>query len=117
MIELYTSSSTNGAKVHIMLEETGLDYEIHHVKLDEGEHKKPDYLAINPNGKIPAIVDRSLANAEYLGGDYSIADISCLPWLRNHHRFSIDIEDFPNVGRWIDKIFARPAVQRGPKIP
>jgi GST-like protein len=183
-----------------MLEETGLEYEIHRVNLDEGEHKKADYLAINPNGKIPAIVDRegpggnpvtvfesgaillylaeksgrflpqspqarwravswlmfqmaglgpslaqagyflnrapepvphaversvteaerlygvvdcSLENAEYLAGDYSIADISCFPWLRNHQRFSVDIADYPHVARWLDKISARPGVQRG----
>ena len=58
MIDLYTWSSPNGTRVRIMLEETGLDYETHLVNIDEGEQKKPDYLAINPNGKIPAIVDR-----------------------------------------------------------
>jgi GST-like protein len=200
MIDLYTSSSPNGAKVHIMLEETGLDYEIHRLSLDEGEHKKPEYLAINPNGKIPAIVDREepggihvtvfesgaillylaeksgqflpqdpesrwqaiswlmfqmaglgpslaqtgyflnrspepvphaverfvtegerlygvvdrrLAATEYLAGDYSIADIACFPWLRNHQRFSVDIEDYPCVARWLEAISTRPAVQRG----
>jgi len=200
MIDFYTSSSPNGAKVHIMLEETGLDYEIHRIKLDEGEHRKPEYLAINPNGKVPAIVDRDgpgdrrvavfesgaillylaeksgellpqepairwqaiswlmfqmaglgpslaqagyflhrapepvphavekfvtegerlfgvvdrrLAESEYLAGDYSIADIACFPWLRNHQHFSVDIEDYSSVARWLDAISARPAVQRG----
>jgi len=58
MIDFYTWSSPNGAKVRIMLEETGLDYELHPVNLGEGEQKKPEFLKINPNGKIPAIVDR-----------------------------------------------------------
>ncbi len=58
MIDLYTWSSPNGSKVGIMLEETGLDYELHPVNLGEAEQKTPEYLAINPNGKIPAIVDR-----------------------------------------------------------
>ena len=58
MIDLYTWSSPNGSKVQIMLEETGLDFELHPVNLGEGEQNKSDYLAINPNGKIPAIVDR-----------------------------------------------------------
>jgi len=58
MIDFYTWSSPNGLKVRIMLEETGLDYELYPVNLGEGEQKKPEYLALNPNGKIPAIVDR-----------------------------------------------------------
>jgi len=200
MIDLYTWSSPNGSKVQIMLEETGLDYELHPVNLGEGEQNKSDYLAINPNGKIPAIVDRDgpggdevtvfesgaillylaeksgkylpedpavrwrvtswlmfqmagigpslaqagyflnrapepvphaversineaerlygvvdrrLAEAEFLAGDYSIADIASFPWMRNHQRFGLDIADYPNVGRWLETIGARPAVQRG----
>ena len=57
MIEFFTWSSPNGAKVRIMLEETGLEYEIYPINLDKGEHKQPDFLAINPNGRIPAIID------------------------------------------------------------
>jgi GST-like protein len=199
MIDFYTWSSPNGAKVRIMLEETGLDYQIHPVNLDEGEHKEPEYLAINPNGKIPAIVDRDgpggdevmvfesgaillylaeksggflpgdpagrwratswlmfqmagigpslaqagyylnrapepvphaversiseaeriygvvdrqLAESEFLAGDYSIADIASFPWMRNHRRFGLDIADYPNVQRWLQTITERPAVQR-----
>jgi len=200
MIDFYTASSPNGAKVRILLEETGLEYALHRVNLSEGEQKKPDYLAINPNGKIPAVVDRDgpggeelkifesgaillylaeksgkflprdpearwqaiswlmfqmaglgpslaqagyflnrapepvphaverfvteserlygvvdrrLAEVEFLAGDYSIADMACFPWMRNHRRFSVDIEDYPNVARWLATISARPAVQRG----
>lgn len=200
MIDLYTWSTPNGLKVQIMLEETGLDYELHPVNLGEGEQKKPEYLAKNPNGKIPAIVDRdgpggdevtifesgaillylaeksgmflpeepnekwqviswlmfqmagigpSLAQAgyflnrapepvphaversvneaerlyevidqrlgevEFLAGNFSIADIASFPWMRNHQRFGLDIADYTNVGRWLETIGARPAVQRG----
>jgi GST-like protein len=58
MIELYTFSTPNGRKASIMLEEVGLSYNVHKVDLTQGEQKKPEYLAINPNGKIPAIVDQ-----------------------------------------------------------
>ena len=203
MIDLYTWSSPNGSKVQIMLEETGLDFELHPVNLGEGEQNKSDYLAINPNGKIPAIVDRDgpggdevtvfesgaillylaeksgkylpedpavrwrvtswlmfqmagigpslaqagyflnrapepvphaversineaerlygvvdrrLAEVEFLAGDYSIADIASYPWIRNHQRFGLDIADYPNVGRWLETIGARPAVQRGLEV-
>jgi GST-like protein len=57
MIELYTSPTPNGYKVSIMLEETGLDYEVHQINLGKQEQKSPEFLAMNPNGRIPVIVD------------------------------------------------------------
>jgi GSH-dependent disulfide-bond oxidoreductase len=57
MIILYTWTTPNGRKASIMLEETGLPYEIRPVDLGKGEQFLPDYLAISPNNKIPAIVD------------------------------------------------------------
>jgi len=57
MIQLYTWDTPNGKKVSIMLEEVGLPYEVHPVNLGQGEQMKPEYLAINPNNKIPAITD------------------------------------------------------------
>ena len=57
MIELYTWSTPNGRKVSVMLEESGLAYELHKINIGAGEQFAPDYLAINPNGKIPSIVD------------------------------------------------------------
>ena len=57
MIKLYTWATPNGNKLHIMLEECGLDYEVVPVRLAQREQHKPEYLQINPNGKIPAMVD------------------------------------------------------------
>ncbi len=57
MIELYTAATPNGWKVSIALEEFGLPYTYRHLKLSEGEQKQEWYLKINPNGRIPAIVD------------------------------------------------------------
>ena len=57
MIELYTSPTPNGYKVSIMLEETGLDYEVHKIDLGKQEQKSPEFMAMNPNGRIPVIVD------------------------------------------------------------
>ena len=57
MIQLYTWVTPNGKKVSIMLEELGISYEVHAVNLGQGDQFKPEYLAINPNNKIPAIVD------------------------------------------------------------
>lgn len=58
MIDLYTASTPNGWKASVALEELGLPYEVHALKLHKNEQKTPAYLAINPNGRIPAIVDR-----------------------------------------------------------
>lgn len=58
MIDLYTWTTPNGEKPVVMLEECGLDYEMHLIDISKGGQKKPEFLAINPNGKIPAIVDR-----------------------------------------------------------
>ena len=57
MIDLYTDSSPNGFKATIALEELGLPYALHHVRIDADEHRAPDYLALNPHGRIPAVVD------------------------------------------------------------
>ena len=58
MIDLYTWTTPNGRKVSVMLEEVGLPYEVHPVNLQKDEQLKPEFLALNPNNKIPAIVDR-----------------------------------------------------------
>ncbi len=62
MIDLYTAATPNGIKVSIALEELSLPYQVHHLNFSDGDQKKPDYLQINPNGRIPAIVDRENDN-------------------------------------------------------
>lgn len=58
MIDLYSWATSNGRKASIMLEETGLEYEVHPIDLSKRDQKQPEYLALNPNGRIPTIVDR-----------------------------------------------------------
>lgn len=58
MIDLYTSATPNGWKVSILLEELGAPYTVHPISLSQGEQKSPAYLKLNPNGRIPTIVDR-----------------------------------------------------------
>ncbi|EPG65784.1 glutathione S-transferase family protein [Leptospira wolffii] len=62
MIELYTAGTPNGKKVSIMLEELGLPYNVHPINLGKLEQKEEWYLKINPNGRIPAIVDTDNGN-------------------------------------------------------
>jgi GST-like protein len=57
MIELYTWGTPNGKKVSVMLEEIGLPYNLHPINIGQGDQFKPEYVAINPNSKIPAIID------------------------------------------------------------
>ncbi|MGA9332865.1 MAG: glutathione S-transferase N-terminal domain-containing protein [Rudaea sp.] len=211
-IQLYSLNTPNGVKVSIMLEETGLPYEPHLVDIMENESHLPEFLALNPNGKIPAIVDpdgpdgkalalfesgailmyladktskfmpadaarrwetiqwvffqmasigpmfgqvgffNKFAGKDYpdkrplqryvdesrrllgvldtrldgrhwiMGDDYTIADIATLGWVRNlitfyEARELVEYDSFANVGAWLDRGLARPAVKRGLEIP
>ncbi len=204
MIDLYTWSTPNGRKVSIMLEEIGLPYRVHPVNIGAGEQHRPEFLAINPNNRIPAIVDQDgpegqafklfesgaillylswktgkflpvratdqfeviqwlmfqmggvgpmfgqvhhfvraapepvpyaiarysaetrrlygvlnghLERREYLGSEYSVADMATYPWVARHEWHKVDLSDFPAVKRWFDQIGTRPAVQRGMQVP
>ncbi|MBM3490847.1 MAG: glutathione S-transferase family protein [Alphaproteobacteria bacterium] len=57
MLELYTSGTTNGLRAAVMAEESGLPYQAHRLNLQAGDHKRPDYLKLNPSGRIPTLVD------------------------------------------------------------
>ncbi|CAB3629574.1 MULTISPECIES: glutathione S-transferase family protein [Achromobacter] len=57
MLNLYTDSSPNGYKATIALEELELPYRLHHVRIAQGEHRQPDFLALNPHGRIPVLTD------------------------------------------------------------
>jgi GST-like protein len=199
-IELYYWPTPNGWKISIMLEECGLPYTVMPVNISKGEQFKPEFLAISPNNRIPAIVDpegpggkpisvfesgailqylgrksgkfyptderarveveqwlywqvgglgpmagqahhfriyapekidyaitrytnevarlygvmnKRLADREFLAGDYSIADIACVGWSKLWERQGQDISKFPHFKRWLNTVKARPAVQRG----
>ena len=201
MIELYYWPTPNGWKITIMLEETGLPYEVKPVNIGRGEQFQPAFLAISPNNRMPAIVDtapndggapvsvfesgailqylgrktgqfypsaerervgveqwlfwqmgglgpmagqahhfrqyapekidyginrytnevnrlygvmnKRLADREFLAGAYSIADMAAWPWVVPYKNQGQDLEDFPHLKRWFDAIQARPAVQKG----
>ena len=201
MITLYTSPTPNGWKVSIALEELAVPYAVHAIDLGRQDQKQPWFLAINPNGRIPAIVDhdaedfalfesgaillylaeqagallptdrkgrsrviqwlmfqmggvgpmmgqanvffryapekipfaieryqresrrlfevldRQLANHEYLAGDYSIADIANWSWVHAHAWGGMSVDGLPSLQRWLAAIAARPAVIRGKQVP
>ncbi len=66
MIHLHTWATPNGRKASIMLEELGLEYEVHEVNIGKGEQFNPDFLAISPNNRIPGIVDEDGPDGEPL---------------------------------------------------
>ena len=200
MIELYTYNTPNGRKVSVVLEEMGLPYSVHVVDITKDQQFKPEFLAISPNNRIPAIIDpdgpggaplsvfesgaillylaektgrfmptglrervpvlewlmwqmggfgpmlgqvhhfltvngedqryglarysketlrlygvldRRLAQVEYVAGALSIADFAILSWAWRHERHRVNLDEFPNVKRWYETLMARPAVQRG----
>ena len=201
MIELFTSDTPNGWKVSIALEEMALPYKYQHIRLSLRQQKEEWYLKLNPNGRIPTIIDhdnddfvvfesgailiylaektglflpkdvkgrslvmqwlmfqmggvgpmmgqanvffryaperipyaidryqrevrrlleildRRLSDHEYLGGDYSIADIATWPWARGYDWSGVSIDGLPHLQRWLDAVAARPAVQRGFAVP
>jgi len=202
MIELYTDATPNGWKVSIALEEMGLAYHVHHVRIRTGEQKQDWYVRLNPNGRIPTIVDtdndnfpvfesgailiylaektgmflprdskgrsvtlqwlmfqmagigpmqgqanvfyryapekipyainryqhecrrlfevldRRLADSPYLAGkEYSIADIATWPWVRGYEWGGLSIDGLAHLGGWLERVSARPAVQRGRNVP
>jgi GSH-dependent disulfide-bond oxidoreductase len=67
----------------------------------------------NESRRLFGVMDRRLGEAEYLGGDYSIADIACYPWVRAAQREPEQLEPLPHLRRWLDALGNRPAVKRG----
>ena len=63
--------------------------------------------------RLFGVMNRRLADREYLAGPYSIADIACVGWTKGWKRYGQEIADFPHLARWLDAVLARPAVQRG----
>ena len=201
MIDLYTAATPNGWKASVTLEELALPYSVNPIDLGAKQQKQAWYLKINPNGRIPAIVDhdqgdlavfesgaimiylaektgrllatdirrrslalqwlmfqmggvgpmmgqanvffrywpekiqpiieryqnegrrlfealdRRLGEAEYLAEDFSIADIANWAWVRTYPWSGVSIEGLSNLERWLAAIEARPASQRGVKVP
>jgi GST-like protein len=63
------------------------------------------------------VLDRRLAEVEWLAGDYSIADIATWPWTRTHEWSGVSVEGLRNLARWSTAMAARPACQRGIMVP
>lgn len=67
----------------------------------------------NEVNRLYGVMNRQLADHEYLAGDYSIADMASIGWMKSAERLGQNLNDFPHVKRWYDAVLARPAVDRG----
>jgi GST-like protein len=67
----------------------------------------------NETNRLYGVMNKRLADREYLAGNYSIADMACIGWAKLWERQGQDIGQFPHLKRWLDTMMARPAVQRG----
>ncbi|QFS44074.1 glutathione binding-like protein [Nostoc sphaeroides] len=77
--------------------------------------EKIDYAInryVNETGRLYAVLNKQLADREFVAGDYSIADIAVYPWIVPYERQSQNLEDFPHVKRWFEAMKARPATIR-----
>lgn len=63
--------------------------------------------------RLYGVMNKRLADREFLAGDYSIADMACVGWVRSYEGQGQDLNEFPNLKRWFETLMARPAVQRG----
>ncbi|MCV3738561.1 glutathione S-transferase N-terminal domain-containing protein [Rhizobium sp. TRM96647] len=70
----------------------------------------------NEVNRLYGVMDRRLADHDYLAGDYSIADMASIGWVRPYENQGQTLEDFPNLKRWFEAVLARPAVQRGIEV-
>ena len=71
----------------------------------------------NETARLYGVLDARLGEADYLAGEYSIADIATYPWVARHAWQEIDLAAYPKVARWFAAVSARPAVQRGMQVP
>jgi GST-like protein len=89
----------------------------HFLKFNRGKSEYAEKRYGDEAKRIYGVLDRRLRDAEYLAGDYSVADIATWPWIARYEWQGIDFAAYPNVRRWYRAIAQRPAVQRGYQVP
>lgn len=89
----------------------------HFLKFNEGKSAYAEERYANEARRLYGVLDRRLAEVEYLAGSYSIADIATWPWISRWEWHRIDWSELPHLARWYNAIAARSAVQRGYDVP
>ncbi len=92
--------------------------QVHHfVRFNPGKSAYAEERFLNEAKRLYGVMDKRLADHEFLAGEYSVADIATWPWISRFEWQTIDLNEFPNVKRWYTDIANRPAVQRGYDVP
>jgi GST-like protein len=92
--------------------------QVHHfVKFNPGKAPYAEERYSKEAHRLYGVLDRKLAETEYVAGDYSVADIAIWPWISRFEWQQIDLNKYPNVKRWYVAIANRPAVQKGYQVP
>jgi GSH-dependent disulfide-bond oxidoreductase len=92
--------------------------QVHHfVKYNKGKAPYAEERYLKEAHRLYGVLDRRLAEREYVADDYSVADIAIWPWISRFEWQTIDLNQYPNVKRWYVAIANRPAVQKGYKVP
>ena len=92
--------------------------QVHHfVKYNRGKSEYAETRYLTEAKRLYEVLDRQLADNEYLTGDYSIADIATWPWVSRYEWQTIDLNQHPNVKRWYIAIAQRAAVEKGYQVP
>ena len=89
----------------------------HFVKYNAGKAPYAEERFLNETKRIYGVLDRRLADHEYLAGEYSVADMATWPWIARWDWQTMNLDDYANVKRWYLAIAARPAVQKGYAVP
>jgi len=89
----------------------------HFLKFNAGVSDYAEQRYSKETQRLYGVLDKQLAGWAYVAGEYSIADIAIWPWASRFEWQRIDLNEYPNVKRWYMEIAARPAVQRGYKVP
>jgi GST-like protein len=89
----------------------------HFLKFNAGKSAYAEQRYGDEAKRIYGVLDRRLAEAEYLAGDYSIADIATFPWIARYDWQGIEWAAYPSLKRWYLRVAARPAVERGYRVP
>jgi GST-like protein len=92
--------------------------QVHHfVKYNPGKAPYAEERYTKEAHRLYGVLDKRLADREFVADDYSIADIAIWPWISRFEWQKIDMKQYPNVKRWYETIATRPAVQRGYQVP
>jgi GST-like protein len=92
--------------------------QVHHfVKYNKGKSQYAEERYLKEAHRLYGVLDRRLEGRAFVAGDYSIADIAIWPWISRFEWQTVDLNAYPNVKRWYLDIAARPAVQKGYKVP